>query len=200
MAGLLVAGVGAGPVTRAVGRKLAVAAGLALLAGGLAVLSQVHLSTGYVVMAAGLALCGLGIGASMTAAMDGVMAAAGGDEAGAGASVNSTLRQIGGALAVAVLGGVLSASYAGALRPALAGLPAAQAAAARGSVAQAAQLASHLPAGGALLHAAGTAFVDGMGVVMLICVALTALTAAITLRFLPGRSRRPSAQQAERAA
>ena len=200
MAGLLVAGVGAGPVTRAVGRKLAVAAGLALLAGGLAVLSQVHLSTGYVVMAAGLALCGLGIGASMTAAMDGVMAAAGGDEAGSGASVNSTLRQIGGALAVAVLGGVLSASYAGALRPALAGLPAAQAAAARGSVAQAAQLASHLPAGGALLHAAGTAFVDGMGVVMLICVALTALTAAITLRFLPGRSRRPSAQQAERAA
>jgi hypothetical protein len=79
-------------------------------------------------------------------------------------------------------------------------LPAAQAAAARGSIAQAAQLASHLTAGGALLHAAGTAFVDGMGVVMLICVALTALTAAITLRFLPGQFTRPSVQQADRAA
>ena len=200
MAGLLVSGVGAGPITRAAGRKLVVATGLALLAGGLAVLSQVHLTTGYVVMAAGLALCGFGIGASMTAAMDGVMAAAGGDEAGAGASVNSTLRQIGGALAVAVLGGVLSARYAAALRPTLTRLPAAQAATARGSVAQAAQLAGHLPAGGTLLHAAGTAFVDGMGVVLLICVVLTALAAAITLRFLPGRSWRPSPQQAERVA
>jgi hypothetical protein len=36
--------------------------------------------------------------------MDQVMAAVGGEEAGAGASVNSTLRQVGGAIAVAVLG------------------------------------------------------------------------------------------------
>ena len=200
MAGLLVAGGAAGPWTRAVGPKVAVAAGLTFLAGGLAVLSQVHLSGGYAVMAVGLALCGVGVGVAMTAAMDAVMAAAGGDEAGAGASVNSTLRQIGGALAVAGLGGVLSAGYAGALRPALTGLPAAQAAAARGSIAQAAQLAARLPAGGTLLHAAGTAFVDGMGVVMLICMALTALTAAVTLRFLPGRSRRPDARRVERAA
>ena len=38
---------------------------------------------GYAVVAAGLALCGLGTGAAIGAAMDGVMAAAGGDEAGA---------------------------------------------------------------------------------------------------------------------
>ena len=200
MAGLFVAGGAGGLVTRAAGTKLAVVAGLVCLAGGLAVLSQVHLTTGYAVVAAGLALCGLGTGAAMTAAMDGVMAAAGGDQAGAGASVNSTLRQIGGALAVAVLGGVLSARYIGALRPALTGLPAAQAAAARGSIAQAAQLANRLPAGGALQHAAGSAFVGGMGSVMLICMALTALTAVITLRFLPGRSGRARARQADRAA
>jgi hypothetical protein len=90
----------------------------------------------------------------MTAAMDAVMGAAGGDEAGAGASVNSTLRQIGGALAVAVLGGVLAARYSAALHPALTGLPAAQAAAAGGSIAQAAALAGHLPAGAGLLRAA----------------------------------------------
>ena len=41
------------------------AAGLALLAGGLVMLSQVHLATGYAVVAAGLALCGLGTGAAM---------------------------------------------------------------------------------------------------------------------------------------
>ena len=200
MAGLLVAGGLGGLVTRAVGTKLAVAAGLAFLGGGLAVLSQVHLTTGYVVVAAGLALCGLGTGAAMTAAMDAVMAAAGGGEAGAGASVNSTLRQIGGALAVAVLGGVLAARYTAALHPALTGLPATQAAAAGGSIAQAAALAGHLPAGAALLHAAGTAFVDGMDVVMLICMALTALTVVVTLWFLPGQSPGARAQQADQAA
>ena len=95
-------------------------------------LSQVHLATGYAVVAAGLALCGLGTGASMSAAMNAVMTAAGGDEAGVGASVNSALRQVGGAITVAVLGSVLAATYARDLRPALAALPARDAAAARG--------------------------------------------------------------------
>src|SRR5580693_4837593 len=150
MGGLLVAGGVAGQAVRAAGTRLTVAAGLALLTGGLAVLSQVHLATGYGIVAAGLALCGLGTGASIAAAMDAVMAAAGGDEAGTGASVNSTLRQVGGAIAVAVLGSVLSVGYARALRPALTALPARAAAIARASVTQAAQLAEHLPSGRAL--------------------------------------------------
>src|ERR1700744_1408475 len=108
MGGLLVAGGAAGAAVRVAGTRLTVAAGLAVLAGGLAVLSQVHLTTGYGLVAAGLALCGLGTGASIGAAMDAVMAAAGGGEAGTGASVNSALRQAGGAITVAVLGGVLS--------------------------------------------------------------------------------------------
>src|SRR6516164_7075570 len=119
MGGLLVAGGAAGPVARAAGTRLTVAAGLALLTAGLVMLSQVHLATGYAVVAAGLALCGLGTGTSIAAAMNTAMAAAGGDQAGAGASLNSTLRQVGGAIAVAVLGSVLSASYSRTLQPAL---------------------------------------------------------------------------------
>jgi EmrB/QacA subfamily drug resistance transporter len=188
MAGLLVAGGAASPVARAAGTKVTVAGGLALLVAGLAVLSQVHLTTEYTVVAAGLALCGLGTGASIAAAMDAVMAAAGGDEAGAGAAVNSTLRQVGGAIAIAVLGSVLSASYAHALRPTLAVLPASEAATARASITQAAQLARHLPAGGALQAAAGTAFLHGMSIVMLICAALAVLAALTTLRYLPTRA------------
>jgi EmrB/QacA subfamily drug resistance transporter len=188
MAGLLMAGGAAGPVTRAAGTKLTVAGGLALLVTGLTVLSQVHLATGYAIAATGLALCGLGIGASIAAAMDAVMAAAGGDEAGAGAAVNSTLRQVGGAIAVAVLGSVLSASYANALQPALAALPARDAAAARASITQAAQLARHLPSGGGLQAAAGTAFLHGMSIVMLICAGLAGLAALTTLRYLPARA------------
>jgi EmrB/QacA subfamily drug resistance transporter len=188
MGGLLVAGGAASPVARAAGTRLTVAAGLALLTAGLVMLSQVHLSTGYAVVATGLALCGLGTGMSIAAAMDAVMAAAGGDEAGAGAALNSTLRQAGGAIAVAVLGSVLSASYARALDPALAALPAADAAAARASITEAAQLASRLPAGGpAVRAAAGSAFLHGMSIVMLTCAAVTVLAALTSLRYLPGR-------------
>jgi EmrB/QacA subfamily drug resistance transporter len=189
MGGLLVAGGAASPAARAAGTRLTVAAGLALLTAGLAVLGQVHLATGYAVVAVGLGLCGLGTGTSIAAAMDQVMAAAGGDEAGAGASLNSTLRQVGGAIAVAVLGSVLSAGYTRALQPALDALPAADAAAARASITQAAQLASRLPAGGPVLRAAaGSAFLHGMSAVMLICAAVTVLAALTSLRYLPGRA------------
>src|SRR5262249_12549603 len=167
--GLLVAGGAASPAARAAGTRLTVAAGLALLTAGLAVLSQVHLATGYPVVAAGLALCGLGTGTAIAAAMDQVMAAAGGDEAGAAASLNSTLRQVGGAVGVAVLASALPASSPRALAPALATLPAAAAAAARASITQAAQLASRLPTGGSALRAAaGSAYLHGLSNVMLI--------------------------------
>jgi EmrB/QacA subfamily drug resistance transporter len=188
MAGLLVAGAVAGLLVRAAGTRLTVAAGLTLMAGGLAMLSQVHLATGYAFVAAALALCGLGIGACVAAAMNSVMAAVGGDEAGIGASVNSALRQIGGAIAVAVLGSVLSTTYARHLRPALAALPAGDASTARASITQAVQLASRLPSGGpALRAAAGTAFLGGMSGVMLICAGVAAV-AIVASRYLPGRA------------
>jgi len=187
--GLLVAGGAASLAVRAAGTRLTVAAGLVLLTAGLAVLSQVHLVTGYAVVATGLALCGLGTGTAIAAAMDAVMAAAGGNEAGAGAALNTTLRQVAGAIAVAFLGSALSASYARALQPALGGLPAADAATVRASINQAVQLASHLPAGGpALRAAAGSAYLHGMSIVMLICAAVTVLAALVSLRYLPGRA------------
>ena len=187
MAGLLVAGGAASLAVRALGTRLTVAGGLGLLTAGLALLSQIHLATGYAVVATGLTLCGLGTGAAVAAAMDAVMAAVGGDEAGAGAAVNSTLRQVGGAIAVAVLGSVLSAGYAGSLRPALAGLPAGEATAARASISGAAALAVRLPSGGWLRAAAGAAFLHGMTIVMLSCAGLAAIVAVTSLRYLPGR-------------
>jgi EmrB/QacA subfamily drug resistance transporter len=188
MAGLLVVGAVADQIVRAAGTRLTVAAGLVVLAAGLIALSQVHLSTGYPYVAAGLALCGLGIGASMAASMNVVMAAVGGDEAGIGASANQALRQVGGSVAVAVLGGVLSATYARDLRPALTALPAQDAATARASITQAMQVASRLPSGGATLRAAaGTAFLHGMSLVMLICAGVV-VVAVLASRYLPGRA------------
>jgi hypothetical protein len=188
MGGLLAGGGAASPIARASGTRLAVAAGLGVLAAGLAVLSQVHLATGYALVAAGLTLCGFGTGVCVGAAMNAVMAAAGGDEAGIGASVNSALRNTGGAITVAVLGSVLSTTYARDLRPALAALPARDAATARASISQAVRVASGLPSDGhALRAAAGTAFLHGMSTVMLICAAVAVAAILTSLRYLPGR-------------
>jgi MFS family permease len=188
MGGLLVGGGVVGAVVRAAGTRLTVAAGLAMLASGLVVLSLIHLATGYGVVAAGLTLCGLGTGASIGAAMNAVMAAAGGDEVGIGASVNSTLRNAAAAVAIAVLGSVLSTTYARDLRPALARLPAPDAAAARSSINQAVQLAGSLHSD-ALRAAAGTAFLHGMSSVMLICAALAVAAILTSLRYLPAVAR-----------
>jgi EmrB/QacA subfamily drug resistance transporter len=189
MGGLLAGGGAASPVARAAGPKLAVAGGLATLAAGLIVLSEIRLATGYGIAATGLALCGLGTGAAIGAAMNSVMTAAGGDEAGIGASVNSALRNTGGAITVAVLGGVLSSTYTRDLRPALAALPAREAATARASITEAVQVAGRLPAGGpALRTAAGTAFLHGMSTVMIVCAAVAVIAILTSLRYLPGRS------------
>jgi EmrB/QacA subfamily drug resistance transporter len=188
MGGLLAGGGAAGAAARAAGAKLTVAAGLAMLAAGLIVLSFVDLATSYAWVATGLALCGIGTGVSIGAAMNEVMAAAGGDEAGIGASVNSTLRQVAGAIAVAVVGSVLAGTYTRDLRPALATVPARDAAAARASIAEAVQIAGRLPSGGpALRAAAGTAFLHGMSAVMLGCAAVAAIAVLTSLRYLPGR-------------
>jgi hypothetical protein len=112
--------------------------------------------------------------------------------------VNSALRNAGGAITVAVLGSVLSATYARDLRPALAALPARDAAITRASITQAEQIASHLPSGGtALRAAAGTAFLHGMSTVMLVCAAVAVAAILTSLRYLPGRGTpgdTPSAQ------
>ncbi|MEV7217583.1 MFS transporter [Kitasatospora cineracea] len=188
MGGLLVAGGVAGPLDKLIGTKLAVTGGLVVIAVGLVVLSRATPGTGYGTVATGLALAGLGVGAAMAPAMDAVTAEVG-DEAGAGAAVTNTLRQVGGALAIAVLGSAMSAVYTHRLGPALAGLPGPVADTARESVMAAAAVADRLGGPGAGLRAAaGSAFADAMSTVMLSCAGVVLLGAVLCLCFLPARA------------
>lgn len=114
-----------------------------------------------------------------------------------GAAVNSTLRQVGGAIAVAVLGSVLADAYTGKLRPELVRLAADQASTALGSITEASQLAQHMPDGAWLQAAAGRAYLHGMSALMLICAGLAALAVLTSLKFLPGRSTKTAALPVE---
>jgi predicted MFS family arabinose efflux permease len=163
MAGLMVGGALGGRLDRALGTRRAVSGGLALLAGSLVWLATITEATPYAAIAVALAACGAGVGGAMAPAMDAVIGELADGETGTGAAINTTLRQVGGALGVAGLGSLLSAVYG-------AGLPGGAPEAARDSIAAAAAVPG-------LHDAAAAAFADGMASVLLACAALVALAA-----------------------
>ncbi|MFI6132854.1 MFS transporter [Micromonospora sp. NPDC051141] len=126
---LNVAGVAAS-VIRRLGRPAAIAVGMTLLAGGLALVT--HGPAGYGTLLAGLVVMGAGCALANPAIVEAVMSAIPTDKAGAGAGVDGTMTEVGSSLGVAVLGAVLNARFGALLPAALAGagsFPAALAAA-----------------------------------------------------------------------
>ncbi len=116
------------------GTKVMVALGLVVVAAALGLLSTVSATSGYVLIASSLAILGAGMGLTMTPATESIMGSLPLAKAGVGSAMNDTTRQVGGALGVAVLGSILSSSYASAMAPAVGGLPATAAAAAGDSI------------------------------------------------------------------
>lgn len=114
------------------------------------------------------------------------------EKAGVGSAMSNTVRQVGAALGVAVLGSVLSAAYRDGIAPTLAAspLPEALRHAAGESLATTVGIAQELgPRGAALIGPAETAFLDGMHLTALVSAALTLLGALAVVRWLPGRAR-----------
>jgi hypothetical protein len=85
------------------------------------------------------------------------------EKAGVGSAISNTVRQVGGALGVAVLGSVLSAVYRDHMSGSVAGLPASAQAAASDSISGAYGVAEHAgPAAGPLVAAANDSFITAM--------------------------------------
>jgi DHA2 family multidrug resistance protein-like MFS transporter len=105
-------------------------------------------------------------------------------------AINSTARELGGALGVAILGSLSAPIYAAGVRPATASLPVQTAGTVHDSLAGAGVVASYLPApqGAALLGAARSAFVDGMDVAVLVGAVVAIAGAAVAFALLPGRT------------
>jgi MFS family permease len=175
-----------------VGRKAVVTAGLLIVATGLATMSTVDAGTSYPFLAVSLATLGFGMGMTMAPATDSVMGSVPKEKAGVGSAMNDTTRQVGGALGVAILGSVLAQGYGASIALALAGLPPEAAGLAGDSIGGAVAVATRAggEAGAALLRAAGDAFVDGMGVALLVAAGVAVVGALTSLRFLPAEGRR----------
>jgi len=102
--------------------------------------------------------------------------------------VSNTVRQVAGALGVAVLGSVLSAVYRDHVATSLADLPAPARAAAEESISGAYAAAAQLgPAAPRLIAAANDAFVSAMHWAAAVSALVAALGVVIVLRWMPGR-------------
>ena len=117
--------------------------------------------------------------------MDAVLGELPPDQAGSGTALTMTLRQVGAALGVAVLGSVLADAYTGRLDLAGLATPAAQAAhdSVSGAVAVAAQLGD-----AALAAQAQAAYVHAMAVVLVVCAGVAVLGAVLVAAAMPARS------------
>jgi predicted MFS family arabinose efflux permease len=177
-------------LAKSLGTKLVVATGMAAVAAGLFTLRLAGTADGYPGVAVTLFLVGGGMGFAMSPLTVVMVRAMPRNRQGVASAVNSTARELGGALGVAILGSLSAPVYAAGVHAATAQLPDQAASAAGDSLAGAGVVASYLPAaqGEALLGLARTAFVNGMDVAVLAGAAVAVAGMAVALAFLPGRA------------
>ncbi|MFD5751863.1 MFS transporter [Streptomyces sp. NPDC127033] len=170
------------------GARLVCAAGLVLVAGGLAAFALFDAGTPVWVLCLVFFVQGSGMAHVMPPVTVAVMQALPREKAGSGSAINNTFRQVGGALGIAVLGSVLSATYRGGIEGHLGAVPAAARDAAAESIEATLAVAEKLgPAGRPLIGSAYDAFLDAMHVTALGSAAVALAGAVVVALFLPGR-------------
>ncbi len=178
------------------GSRVVIPAGIVLMGAGLLDLSTAGVHTSYPPLAVAVAIMGAGMGLVMAPASTTIMTTVPAHQAGAGSAINDTIREVGGALGIAIIGSLAENLYRSKLGTALAAahLPQPVSHLATSSVAAADVAGKHLggAAGAQLTAAAHTAFTAAMATGMRVS-AVVALVAAIGVAFaLPAR-RRPEA-------
>jgi EmrB/QacA subfamily drug resistance transporter len=177
---------------RFLGSKVTMAAGLALIAAGLWLVSGVTAGTGYGGIVPGMILLGAGAGLALPTSSGSVIGSVPRANAGVGSATNTTAIQVGGAIGVAVVGSLLSTRYGNNVSAALSGqhVPQAAMTAIRSSLGDALTVAARVPgtAGQLLAHVARDAFASGLDLGMLTAAGVAIAGFAIALIWLPRRS------------
>ena len=179
------------------GAKAVCAAGFLLIAASFAGFQLLDRTAPLWLLLAILSLQGLGMGSVLAPATESIMSVVPREKAGAGAAVNNAVRQVGGALGVAILGSVLATSYAARLDTAVAGLPAAARDDARESIVSTIEAVARAQGGdpevaraaAAVLDPAREAFIGAMHLTAVGTAAAALVAALVVLRWLPGRPR-----------
>ena len=183
------------------GAKAVCAAGFLLIASSFVGIQLLDLTSPVWVLLVVLSVQGLGMGAVMAPATESIMSVVPREKAGAGAAVNNSVRQVGGALGVAILGSVLAASYSAHLGSAAEALPADVRSEASQSIVATLEAVRSVQVDGdadaaraaaGIVEPAREAFVSAMHVTAVFTAIAALVAAAVVLIWLPGR-RRPAA-------
>lgn len=189
MAAMIVAGLTVVPISRRVPPHVLIPAALVFSVAGYLIVAVTTHAHGVVPLILAFVVLGIGIGAAETISNELILSSAPAAKAGAASAVSETAYELGAVLGTAILGGIITAFYRGALALPE-GLPAEVARAAQETLAGAYTAAHELPAalGDALWRAAADAFGSGVTVTSLIgagLVVVAAVIAAVTLRKAP---------------
>jgi EmrB/QacA subfamily drug resistance transporter len=199
--GLMIASRLSVPLVARFGTKVVVAAGLTVVAFALGAFTTTGVDTGYLGKVAGaLTAAGFGMGLAMAPATEAIMGSLPKAKAGIGSAMNDVVRELGGTLGVAVLGSIVTTSYASGMDGATSRLSGGAAAAASDSVGAAHEVAAHIGGGAAakLTAIADQSFVDAMTSAASVAAAVALIGAVIATAFLPARPRQePAAETAE---
>jgi MFS family permease len=178
-------------LAKTLGNRTIVPAGLALMGLGLLDLSTAGVQTPYPSLALAVAVMGAGMGLVMAPASTTIMTTVPSDQAGAGSAVNDTIREVGGALGVAVIGSLTAAAYRNRLTSELATrhTPGVVTHVATGSIAAADAIGKVLGGvrGGEVLQAAQHSYTSAMALGMRVAAAVALVAAVATVAALPGR-------------
>ncbi len=178
-------------LARRLGGRVIIPAGMAMMGLGLLDLATAGVHTGYPPLAVAVAIMGAGMGLVMAPASTTIMNAVPGHQAGAGSAINDTIREVGGALGIAIIGSLSASLYRTRLTSVLAAahVPGPVAHAATGSVAAANLVGGSVGGarGGELIGAAHSAFVRSMDLGIRVAVAVALVSAVAAVFALPRR-------------
>lgn len=169
------------------GKRRVVAAGMLIVAIGVAVLSTLSVEPMYGRLVLSMCIAAFGMGIAMSPTTDLLMSSVPRSRAGMGSAMNDTTRELGGSLGIAVLGSILASRYSSRIAEIVAPLPEAARVAAENSLAGALAVAKHIPgtAGALLAEAAKSAWMDGFRLSLLTGAVIIACSAAIAYKWLP---------------
>ncbi|MGK3953801.1 MFS transporter [Microbacterium sp. I2] len=157
-----------------IGARASMVAGLTIATAGLALMAGlVSAAGGYLSVLPGLIAMGLGAGLAMTPSTEAITSSLPREQQGVASALNDLSRELGAALGIALLGGVLVAGYQGAITGRLTGVPEELAATAREGIANATAISQRAGAHAEqILAAANDAFIAGWQQAMWVGVAV----------------------------
>jgi EmrB/QacA subfamily drug resistance transporter len=162
------------------GIRRTLTAGLTVFGVGLALLAaNASVDGGYTSVLPGLMIVGVGMGLSMTPSTTAITDSLPAEHQGVASALNDTVRELGGALGVALLGSLLNAGYRSGVTDAAAGLPSEAARSIEDGIGPALSVAGRLGSGGDVLaDTARAAFVDAWATAMWAGVVIAGLALA----------------------